>query len=212
MVTLVYGRPYAADRGMLRGGEMFTLTLFALLGMFVMISGSNFLVIYLGPRAADAVAATRWWRCAATTRVATEAAMKYFVLGALASGFLLYGMSMIYGATGSLDINEVFKAIAQPARSTTRCWCSAWCSSSPAWPSSSAPCRSTCGCPTSTRARRPRHAADRRGARARRLRDHHPPAGRRPAAAGDRLAADADRAGRRRRCWSATWRPSRRPT
>src|SRR5437868_1763469 len=43
MVTLVYGRPYAADRGMLRGGELFTLSLFALLGMFVMMSGSNFL-------------------------------------------------------------------------------------------------------------------------------------------------------------------------
>jgi NADH-quinone oxidoreductase subunit N len=48
MVTLVYGRPYAGDRDMLRGGEMFTLAMFALLGMFVMISGSNFLVIYLG--------------------------------------------------------------------------------------------------------------------------------------------------------------------
>ena len=48
MVCLVYGRPYAADRDMLRGGEMFTLAMFALLGMFVMISGSNFLVIYLG--------------------------------------------------------------------------------------------------------------------------------------------------------------------
>jgi NADH-quinone oxidoreductase subunit N len=48
MVTLVYGRPYAADRDMLRGGEMFTLGLFALLGMFVMISGNNFLVLYLG--------------------------------------------------------------------------------------------------------------------------------------------------------------------
>ena len=48
MVTLVYGRPYAADRGMLRGGEMFTMSLLALLGMFVMMSGSNFLLIYLG--------------------------------------------------------------------------------------------------------------------------------------------------------------------
>ena len=48
MVTLVYGRPYAADRDMMRGGELFTLGLFALLGMFVMISGSHFLVLYLG--------------------------------------------------------------------------------------------------------------------------------------------------------------------
>ena len=111
MVTLVYGRPYAGDRGMLGGGEFFTLSLFALLGMFVMISGHNFLVIYMGLElltlSSYALVALR--RDDAT---ATEAAMKYFVLGALASGFLLYGLSMLYGATGSLDLNEVFKAIA----------------------------------------------------------------------------------------------------
>ncbi|WP_295527290.1 NADH-quinone oxidoreductase subunit NuoN [uncultured Pseudacidovorax sp.] len=111
MVTLVYGRPYAADRQMLRGGEMFTLSLFSLLGMFVMISGSNFLMIYLGLElltlSSYALVALR--RDHAT---ASEAAMKYFVLGAMASGFLLYGMSMMYGATGSLDVNEVFKSIA----------------------------------------------------------------------------------------------------
>jgi NADH-quinone oxidoreductase subunit N len=110
MVTLVYGRPYAADRDMLRGGEIFSLGIFSLLGMFVMISGNNFLVIYLGLElltlSSYALVALR--RDDAT---ATEAAMKYFVLGALASGFLLYGMSMMYGATGSLDINAVFKAI-----------------------------------------------------------------------------------------------------
>jgi NADH-quinone oxidoreductase subunit N len=111
MVSLVYGRPYAADRDMLRGGEFFTLSLFALLGMFVMISGHNFLVIYMGLElltlSSYALVALR--RDNAT---ATEAAMKYFVLGALASGFLLYGLSMLYGATGSLDVNEVFNAIA----------------------------------------------------------------------------------------------------
>ena len=110
MVTLVYARPYAADRDMLRGGELFTLSLFSLLGIYVMISGSNFLVIYLGLElltlSSYALVALR--RDNAT---ATEAAMKYFVLGAMASGFLLYGMSMMYGATGSLDINEVFQAI-----------------------------------------------------------------------------------------------------
>jgi NADH-quinone oxidoreductase subunit N len=110
MVTLVYGRPYAADRGMLRGGEMFTIGMFALLGMFVMISGSNFLLIYLGLElltlSSYALVALR-----RDNAVASEAAMKYFVLGAMASGFLLYGLSMMYGATGSLDINEVFKAI-----------------------------------------------------------------------------------------------------
>lgn len=110
MVTLVYGRPYAADRDMMRGGEMFSLSMFSLLGMFVMISGNNFLVIYLGLElltlSSYALVALR--RDNAT---ATEAAMKYFVLGALASGFLLYGLSMMYGATGSLDVNEVFRAI-----------------------------------------------------------------------------------------------------
>src|ERR1035437_1759657 len=110
MVTLVYGRPYAGDRDMLRGGELFSLGLFALLGMSIMISGNNFLVLYLGLElltlSSYALVALR--RDNAT---ATEAAMKYFVLGSLASGFLLYGLSMIYGATGSLDITVIFKAI-----------------------------------------------------------------------------------------------------
>jgi len=110
MVTLIYGRGYAAGRDMLRGGELFTLSLFSLLGMFVMISGNNFLVIYMGIElltlSSYALVALR-----RDNPVAIEAAMKYFVLGALASGFLLYGMSMLYGATGSLDLHEVFKAI-----------------------------------------------------------------------------------------------------
>ena len=110
MITLVYGRPYATDRDMLRGGEMFTLSLLALLGMFVMIGANNFLVVYLGLElltlASYALVALR--RDHSTS---VEAAMKYFVLGAMASGFLLYGLSMIYGATGSLDIGQVFQAI-----------------------------------------------------------------------------------------------------
>jgi NADH-quinone oxidoreductase subunit N len=110
-VTLVYGRPYAAERGMLRGGEIFTLSMFALLGMCVMISGNNFLVIYMGLElltlSSYALVALR-----RDHAQSTEAAMKYFVLGALASGFLLYGLSMLYGATGSLDITAVSKAIA----------------------------------------------------------------------------------------------------
>ncbi len=111
LVTLVYGRPYARDRDMLRGGEMFTLSLFGLLGMFIMISGNNFLVIYMGLElltlSSYALVALR-----RDSAVATEAAMKYFVLGAMASGFLLYGMSMLYGATGTLDVNEVAQRIA----------------------------------------------------------------------------------------------------
>jgi NADH-quinone oxidoreductase subunit N len=111
MVTLVYARPYSGDRGMLRGGELFILSMFALLGMSVMISGNNFLVIYMGLElltlSSYALVALR-----RDNAVASEAAMKYFVLGALASGFLLYGLSMMYGATGSLDLTEVFKAVA----------------------------------------------------------------------------------------------------
>lgn len=111
MVTLVYGRAYAADRDMLSGGgELFVLSLFSLLGMFVMISGNNFLVIYMGVElltlSSYALVALR-----RDDTLSIEAAMKYFVLGALASGFLLYGMSMLYGATGSLDLQEVLKAI-----------------------------------------------------------------------------------------------------
>ena len=110
MVLLVYGRPYAADRDMLRGGELFTLTMLALLGMFVLISANNFLLIYLGLElltlSSYALVALR-----RDNTTATEAAMKYFVLGAMASGFLMYGLSMLYGATGSLDIGQVFKAI-----------------------------------------------------------------------------------------------------
>lgn len=109
IATLVYGRPYAADRKMLQGGELFILSLFSLLGMFVMISGNNFLVLYLGLElltlSSYALVALR-----RDNSNATEAAMKYFVLGALASGFLLYGLSMMYGATGTLDLTTVFQA------------------------------------------------------------------------------------------------------
>ena len=109
-VTIVYGRPYAASRDMTRGGELFTLGMFALLGMLIMIGGNNFLVIYLGLElltlSSYALVALR-----RDDGNATEAAMKYFVLGAMASGFLLYGLSMLYGATGSLDIGQVLKAV-----------------------------------------------------------------------------------------------------
>jgi len=111
MVTLVYGRPYAGHREMMRGGELFTLALFGLLGMFLMIGGNNLLVLYMGLElltlSSYALVALR-----RDNTLATEAAMKYFVLGAMASGFLLYGMSMMYGATGTLDINEMAQAIA----------------------------------------------------------------------------------------------------
>ena len=113
-LTLIYSRRYAGDRGMLSGnlgGEFYVLALFAMLGQLVMISGSNFLSIYLGVELMSlslyALVALR-----RDNHKATEAAMKYFILGALASGFLLYGISMLYGATGTLDIRGVSAAVA----------------------------------------------------------------------------------------------------
>jgi NADH-quinone oxidoreductase subunit N len=113
-LTLVYSRQYVAERGMLGGhlgGEFYVLALFTLLGQMVMISGNNFLIIYLGLELMSlslyALVALR-----RDSAISTEAAMKYFILGAMASGFLLYGISMLYGATGSLDLNEVAKATA----------------------------------------------------------------------------------------------------
>jgi NADH-quinone oxidoreductase subunit N len=108
-VTFVYARVYAADRDLLKG-ELFTLPLFVLLGITIMTSANNFLVIYLGLE----LMSLSLYALTALRRehvVATEAAMKYFVLGALASGFLLYGLSMMYGATGSLNLGQVFAAI-----------------------------------------------------------------------------------------------------
>jgi len=108
--TLVYGREYIQTRDILRGGEFYVLVLFALLGQMIMISGGNFLSIYLGLELMSlslyAIIALR-----RDHEVATESAMKYFVLGALASGFMLYGMSMVYGATGAIDLSNIGDAI-----------------------------------------------------------------------------------------------------
>ena len=110
-VSLVYARTYVTGRGMLRGAEWYVLSLLSLLGMYVLISANNFLLVYLGLECMTlsgyALVALR--RDHVTS---IEAAMKYFVLGAMASGFLLYGLSMLYGATGTLDIGGVFKAVA----------------------------------------------------------------------------------------------------
>ena len=110
-VTLVYARPYAESRDMLKG-ELYTLSLLSLLGISVMVSGNNFQMLYLGLE----LMSLSLYALVALRRdhaQSTEAAMKYFVLGAMASGFLLYGMSMLYGATGTFDIGQVFQVIAK---------------------------------------------------------------------------------------------------
>ena len=108
-VLLVLSRQYLLVRGLF-SGEFFILILFALLGMMVMISAHHFLTLYLGLEllTLSSYALVALERDSAR---ATEAAMKYFVLGALASGLLLYGMSMLYGATGTLDIAQVSQAV-----------------------------------------------------------------------------------------------------
>ncbi len=111
MITLGFSRPYLASRDLLKG-EFLSLAMFSLLGISVMVSANNFLVVYVGLElmSLSLYALTALRRDHA---VSTEAAMKYFILGALASGFLLYGLSMMYGATGTLDIPNVFEALQQ---------------------------------------------------------------------------------------------------
>lgn len=108
-LVLFYSRTYFALRGLFRG-ETFVLMLFSLLGMQLMITANSFLTLYLGLE----LMSLSLYALVAMQRdeeAPSEAAMKYFVLGALASGFLLYGMSMIYGATGTLEIDKVAQAI-----------------------------------------------------------------------------------------------------
>ncbi len=108
-MMLVYSRQYLTVRGLF-SGEFMVLALFAMLGMMVMISANHFLTLYLGLEllSLSLYAMVALHRDSA---VATEAAMKYFILGALASGLLLYGMSMLYGATGSLELGTVANVI-----------------------------------------------------------------------------------------------------
>ena len=107
---LICAQSYARARGIWKG-ELFSLTLFTLLGIMLMISANNLLVIYLGLE----LQSLSMYALVALRRDdprASEAAMKYFVLGSLASGFLLYGMSMLYGATGTLEIDELARRVA----------------------------------------------------------------------------------------------------
>ncbi|HUI61775.1 MAG TPA: NADH-quinone oxidoreductase subunit NuoN [Steroidobacteraceae bacterium] len=111
-VGLLYSRDYLEERGILRG-EYYVLTLTALLGIFVLVSANSMLTVYIGVE----LLALSVYAMAAFDResgVAAESAMKYFVLGAIASGALLYGMSMIYGMTGTLGLQELAAALHEP--------------------------------------------------------------------------------------------------
>ena len=110
-VAFLYSREYLRQRQLFRG-EYFVLGLFAVLGMMIMVSANSMLLIYLGLETLSLCL----YAMVALNRDAeqpAEAAMKYFVLGAIASGMLLYGMSMIYGVTGSLDLAAIAMFIQQ---------------------------------------------------------------------------------------------------
>lgn len=104
-ISLMYARPYIKERNLMRG-EYYLLTLFSILGMMIMVSANSLLVVYLGLELLSLslyalVALQR------DSRTASEAAVKYFVMGGIASGFLLYGISLIYGVTGSILIDDI---------------------------------------------------------------------------------------------------------
>jgi NADH-quinone oxidoreductase subunit N len=110
-VVFLYSRSYLEERSYYKG-EYYVLGLFGLLGVMVMISGYSLLTIYLGLE----MLSLSLYAMVAFDRdspVAAEAAMKYFVLGAIASGLFLYGVSIIYGVTGSLQLTEINQALMQ---------------------------------------------------------------------------------------------------
>jgi NADH-quinone oxidoreductase subunit N len=108
-VAFLYSYGYLQKRGLLKG-EFFVLGLFALLGIMVLVSANSLVTLYLGVE----LLALSLYAMVAFNResgVAAEAAIKYFVLGSIASGALLYGMSIIYGVTGSLELDKVSEAV-----------------------------------------------------------------------------------------------------
>lgn len=104
-IVFLYAKDYLRQRDMFKG-EFYVLGLFGVLGMMILISAHNMLTVYLGLELLS-LALYAMVAMQRDSEAASESAMKYFVLGAIASGMLLYGMSMIYGVTGSLDLAEI---------------------------------------------------------------------------------------------------------
>ncbi len=120
-LSFVYARHYLAENGLLKG-EFFTLGMFGLLGMMIMMSSNGLLTMYLG---LETLALSQYSLVALdrNSKVAAESAMKYFVLGAIASGCLLYGISWTYGVTGSLQFHEIAAAVqANPGMNGVALW------------------------------------------------------------------------------------------
>jgi NADH-quinone oxidoreductase subunit N len=113
VLVLVYARPYLRERKQLIG-EFYTLMIFAVIGVMLLVSAGNLVMVYLGLE----LLTLSSYALVALNRdssLSSEAAIKYFVLGALSSGMLLYGMSMVYGATGTLDLAQLHVAVTQSA-------------------------------------------------------------------------------------------------
>ena len=117
-MVYIYAKFFLRQFRMFRA-DFYTLSLFALLGVMLLISANSLVMIYLGLEliSLSSYALVAFDR---DSRLGSEAAMKYFVLGSMASGMLLYGMSMIYGATGSLDLYQMADAVKRSA-ATIRC-------------------------------------------------------------------------------------------
>jgi NADH-quinone oxidoreductase subunit N len=113
ILVFIYGRPYMVDRKLF-AGEFYTLMLFAVIGVMLLVSAGNLVMIYLGLE----LLTLSSYALVALNRdssLSSEAAIKYFVLGALSSGLLLYGMSMVYGAAGTLGLVQLHEAVAHSA-------------------------------------------------------------------------------------------------
>jgi NADH-quinone oxidoreductase subunit N len=113
ILVFFYARPYLSDRKLFVG-EFYTLTIFAELGVMLLVSAGSLVMVYLG---LELLTLSSYALVALNrdSRLSSEAAIKYFVLGALASGMLLYGMSMVYGATATLDLAQLHGAAAHTA-------------------------------------------------------------------------------------------------
>ena len=116
-IALLYGRGYLADRNIDKP-EYYLLALLMTLGMMVMVTSNHMLPLYIGLEMMSLALYTMVAFDRDSSR-ATEAAMKYFVLGALASGLLLYGMSMVYGATGTLEFSGIAQSVYNQAANQT---------------------------------------------------------------------------------------------
>src|SRR5690606_24734040 len=116
VISMAFIWPYLRDRGLWQG-EVAVLVLFATVGMMLLVSAGTLVMVYVG---LEMLALCSYALVVADgdSPVASEACIKYFVLGSLASGLLLYGLSLVYGATGSLYLDEIAAAMAANGAST----------------------------------------------------------------------------------------------